>query len=406
MAQAPPARSERTIAHMDMDCFFVSVERKKDPKLNGLPVIVGGPSNRRGVVASCSYEARAKGVHSAMPTAQAFALCPEAVLISGNFGAYSEYSEQVKQIVSEAVPVLEFASIDEFYLDLTGMDRFFGCWQFATELRAKIMRETGLPITLGMANTKTVAKITTGTAKPCGERMVEPGQEVAFLAPLPVQQIPGVGPQSTIELNKLGLKLIGDIQQADVDHLERVLGISGRILWLKAHAADIGAVHTHYERKSISAEETFMADTNDTKALEALITAMVEKLAYQLRTSERLTACVTVKVRYSNFDTHEQQQRIAYTAQDGELMETAKAIFRKMLHKNRPVRLLGVGFSQLVPGGIQLNLFDDAEEKSKLLQATDAIRHLHGANAIGRAATLQASGHRKGTRLAGTVSSS
>ncbi len=388
------AQPPRTIVHMDLDTFFVSVERLNDARLKGVPILIGGQSER-GVVASCSYETRQFGVHAGMPMRQARQLCPEALVIRGDYQAYVDYSDQVRRLVAESVPVLEFASIDEFYLDLTGMDRFFGCWQFASELRARVMRETGLPLSLGQANCKAVAKVATGEAKPCNERQIERGSERSFLAPLAVRKLPGAGEQTCLLLRRMGVIHVHTLQRLPVRAMEDALGQPGRALWMKAQAADPSPVVPYSERKQIGTEETFEQDTTDIVAMHALLTRMVEQLAYQLRASERLTACVTVKIRYANFDTETKQQRIPYTAQDDALISIAHALFDKLYQRRMLVRLIGVSFSHLVPGGVQLNLLTDTVEKTALLAATDRIRHRFGAEAIQRAVTMNAYGRQR-----------
>jgi DNA polymerase-4 len=388
------AQPPRAIVHMDLDTFFVSVERLKDSRLKAVPILIGGQSER-GVVASCSYETRQFGVHAGMPMRQARQLCPEALVLRGDYQAYVEFSDQVRRLVAESVPVLEFASIDEFYLDLTGMDRYFGCWQFAQELRERVMRETGLPLSLGQANCKAVAKVATGEAKPCNSRQIERGHERSFLAPLSVRKLPGAGEQTCLLLRRMGVIHVFTLQQLPVRAMEDALGQPGRSLWLKAQAADPSPVVPYSERKQIGTEETFERDTIDIPALHALLTRMAEQLAYQLRASERLTACITVKIRYANFDTETRQQRIPYTALDDALITTAKALFDRLFQRRMLVRLIGVSFSHLVPGGVQLNLLTDTVERTALLAATDRIRNRFGAEAIQRAVTMNAYGRQK-----------
>jgi DNA polymerase IV len=384
MQDETPEPVQRIVAHMDMDTFFVSVERLLNSQLNGVPLLIGG-SSERGVVASCSYETRKFGVRSGMPMRQARTLCPEAVVLRGDFQQYAEHSNLVRQIVAEAVPVLEFASIDEFYLDLTGMDKFFGAWKFAKEIRQKVMRETGLALSLGQANCKAVAKISTGEAKPCGTLQIARGMERAFMAPMPIRKIPGAGSETCKLLHAMGLDYIQTLQQMPVEALEDVLGANGRSLWLKAQAADPTPVIPYSERKSIGHEETFERDTTDTKLLNAVLTQAVEKLAFQLRQSNKLTACVTVKIRYTNFDTETKQQRIPYTAQDEPLLDLTRQLFRKLFNRRMLVRLVGVSFSHLVHGGVQLSLFEDRQEKANLLRASDYIRKKYGASSLKRA---------------------
>lgn len=376
--------NERTVVHMDLDSFFVSVSRLEHPALVGKPVIVGGSSDR-GVVAACSYEARAYGVHSAMPIRMAKRLCPDALIVRGDYERYSYYSGMVTDIIHEKVPLYEKSSIDEFYIDLSGMDRFYGCYGFATELRQKIMKETALPISFGLSQNKTVSKVATGEAKPNGQMKIDYGTEKPFLAPLSVSKIPGAGEKTTAMLRSMGVEKIHTLQEMPVKLMERVMGENGIVLWKKANGIDNSPVEPYNERKSISTEETFDSDTIDITFLKALLVKMVEKLAFQLRTENKLTACVTVKLRYSNFDTHTMQCRIPYTSNDHTLIARAKELFDKLYERRMLVRLLGVRFSHLVGGGHQINLFEDSEEIINLYQAMDKMRQKFGDGAVQRA---------------------
>jgi DNA polymerase-4 len=369
---------------MDLDSFFVSVSRLEHPALVGKPVIVGGSSDR-GVVAACSYEARAYGVHSAMPIRMAKRLCPDALIVRGDYERYSYYSGMVTDIIHEKVPLYEKSSIDEFYIDLSGMDRFYGCYGFATELRQKIMKETALPISFGLSQNKTVSKVATGEAKPNGQMKIDHGTEKPFLAPLSVSKIPGAGEKTTAMLRSMGVEKIHTLQEMPVKLMERVMGENGIVLWKKANGIDNSPVEPYNERKSISTEETFDTDTIDITFLKALLVKMVEKLAFQLRTENKLTACVTVKLRYSNFDTHTMQCRIPYTSNDHTLIARTKELFDKLYERRMLVRLLGVRFSHLVGGGHQINLFEDSEEIINLYQAMDKMRQKFGDGAVQRA---------------------
>ena len=380
----------RSVIHMDLDTFFVSVERLKDSRLNGQPVLVGG-SGDRGVVAACSYEARAFGIHSAMPMRTARQLCPEAIVVRGDHEHYSYYSHMVTDIIEEAVPAYEKSSIDEFYIDMSGMDRFFGTWQYARELREKIIRETGLPISMGLSENKTVSKVATGEAKPNNHIKVDHGTEKPFLAPLAVRKIPMVGEKTAATLRRMGIIQIATIQEMPLRVMENILGENGNSIWKKANGLDSSPVEPYTERKSISTEETFDQDTIDVQRLNNIIVAMTEKLAYQLRKDGRLASIVTVKLRYSDFETHTRQIRIPYTSADHTLIRTAKELFARLYDRRVLVRLLGVRLSGLVYGGYQINLLEDSESIIRLYQAMDLLRHKHGKQSIQRAAAL---GHR------------
>src|ERR1700761_9644269 len=247
---------ERKIVHIDLDSFFVSVERKFNPSLIGKPVIIGGSADR-GVVASCSYEARKFGVHSAMPTRQALKLCPDAILIRGTHGRYAEASKEVTQIIHDSVPLYQKTSVDEFYIDYTGMDRYYDCYQKVSNLLQKIMKEPGLPISFGMASCKTIAKMATNQAKPNGQLLIPHGKEKEFLAPLSIRKVPMLGEKTCQRLYQFGIEKIGDLQKCDPRFLETVFGKAGRYIWEKANGIDDSIIVPHGDRKSISTENTF-----------------------------------------------------------------------------------------------------------------------------------------------------
>lgn len=372
--------------HMDLDSFFVSVERRKNPALEGKPVLVGG--GNRGVVASCSYEARAYGVHSAMPMQRARQLCPEAVVVPGDHEQYSMYSKMVTEIIAGQVPVYEKSSIDEFYIDLTGMDRFFGCYKLASELRQKIMRETRLPISFGLSTGKTVAKMATNEAKPNGQLQVCAGTEKAFLAPLSVSKIPMVGEKTFQALKAIGVETIRTVQEMPVETLQKALGDNGVSIWKKANGIDHSPVEPYNERKTISTECTFEKDTTDVAHLTRVLISMTEKLTFQLRAEEKLTACVTVKIRYRDFNTYTMQARIAYTAFDHSLIEKVKELFGRLFDQRQAIRLIGVKFSHLIQGTYQYNLFDNTGEQVELYKAMDKLRQRFGGDAVMRAASV------------------
>jgi DNA polymerase-4 len=373
-----------SIVHIDLDSFFVSVERLVNPKLIGKPVLVGGSSDR-GVVASCSYEAREFGIHSAMPMRQARLLCPEAIIVRGDTSEYSKYSNMITEIIAEEVPMYEKTSIDEFYMDLTGMDKFFGCYKLATELRQRIIRETNLPISFAMSANKTVSKVGTGEAKPNGQKEILFGTEKEFLAPLSIKKIPMVGDKTYQLLRGMGVMWIRTLQEMPMELLQQVLGDNGSVIWRKAQGIDNSPVVPYSERKSISTERTFEQDTIDVKMLKGLLIGMTEKLAYQLRSEQKLTACVTVKIRYSDFNTYTMQARITYTSLDHILIDKVKELFDKLYQKRMLIRLIGLKFSHLVQGGHQYNLFDQTPEQIQLYMAMDKIRKRYGDEAVARA---------------------
>ena len=379
---------KRSVVHMDLDTFFVSVERLMNSGLEGKPVIIGGMSDR-GVVSSCSYEARQFGVHSAMPMKMARSLCNEAIVIRGDMDAYSRHSRMVSEIIAEEAPMYEKASIDEHYLDITGMDRFFGCMQWTHELRQRIIKETGLPISCGLSVNKTVSKIATGEAKPNGEIEIPGGQEQGFLSPLSIRKIPMIGNRTFHLLRSMGIATIGTLGQIPIEMMESLLGKNGLVIWKKANGIDPTPVVQYSERKSIGSERTFQRDTMDMAGLHDLLTSMVEKLAFQLRKEEKLTSIVTLKIRYSNFDTHTLQKRIAYTSFDHALMPVARELFERLYQRRMLIRLVGVRLSGLVRGVQQLNLFEDTTEMVHLYLALDKLRRRYGSDSVKRASGIQ-----------------
>ncbi|MDJ0645067.1 MAG: DNA polymerase IV [Flavobacteriaceae bacterium] len=379
----------RAIVHMDLDTFFVSCERLLDSRLIGKPILIGGTSDR-GVVASCSYEARKFGIHSAMPMRMAKQLCPEAIILRGNSGVYTKFSNDVTEIIKEAVPLYEKTSVDEFYIDLTGMDKFFGCHKLATELRQRIIKQTGLPISFGLSINKTVSKVATGEAKPNNQIRILKGTERFFLAPLSVRKIPMVGEVTYKSLCDLGIKRIQTVQQMPMQLMHRVLGKNGLSIWKKANGIDNSPVVQYHERKSISTERTFDRDTTDAEKLKSIIIAMTENLAYQLRRGNKLTACVTFKIRYSDFQTYTMQRRIAYSSLDSSIIPVVLDLFKKQYNRRLLVRLVGVRFSHLVEGGHQINLFEDDEKLIGLSQAIDRMRERYGDRVVISAAGMEA----------------
>jgi len=378
---------ERNIMHLDLDTFFVSCERLHNRALLNKPILIGG-NGERGVVASCSYEARGYGIHSAMPMSRAKELCPEAIIIRGDMDDYSKKSEEVTQVISDYVPTYEKSSIDEFYIDLTGMDRFFGCYKLASEIRQKVIKETMLPLSFGLSANKTVSKIGTGEAKPNGQKKIAFGTEKLFLAPLSIKKIPMVGDKTYHLLRNMGIERILTLQEMPIELLEKVLGKNGHVIWKKAQGIDNSPVVPYSERKSVSTERTFNKDTIDTEKLKSIIIGMTERLAFQLRTENKLTGCIAVKIRYSDFNTYTQQIKIPYTSLDQVLIDHAKDLLKKLYQKRLLVRLVGVKFSHLVQGNYQLNLFENSEKQLMLYQAMDKMRNQYGKYSVQRAVSM------------------
>lgn len=378
----------KSILHLDLDTFFVSVERLLHPELKDKPLLVGGLGDR-GVVAACSYETRRFGVHSGMSMKVAKQLCPQATVIKGESGTYSKYSHLVTEIIKSKVPAFEKASIDEFYADLTGMDKFFGTYQFATELRQNIIKESGLPISFGLSQNKIVSKIATGEAKPNNQIQIHNGEEKAFLAPLSVRKIPMIGSKTFQTLLGLGVREIKTIQEMPVEMMESVLGKNGRTIWKRAHGIDDTPIIPFHERKSISAERTFHRDTINMVQLTATLTAMTENLAYQLRRGDKLTSNISVKIRYSDFNTYTKQAKIPYTSADHILIPKIEELFKQLYNRRLLIRLIGIKFGGLVGGHYQINLFDDTEEMLNLYNSIDYIRNRYGDdNIVMRASTI------------------
>lgn len=378
---------QRYIAHFDLDSFFVSVEVLNDPSLKGKAVIVGG-SRERGVVTTCSYEARKFGVHSAMPMNRAMKLCPHAIVVRGTRGEYSRYSRWVTDIIAAKAPLFEKASIDEFYLDLTGMDKFFDPYQWTIDLRAEIIEKTQLPISFGLATNKMIAKIATDEAKPNGYLFVQPGMEKQFLAPLPVNKFSGVGEQTFLTLKAMGIHTIRDLADTPVTQLEKKLGKYGADLWQKSQGLHFGEVHAYHEAKSISTENTFEENITDEERLLSELVRMTEKVAFELRQDEKLAGCIAVKIRYPDFETTSRQTTIDYTLRDDELIPVAIDLFHKLYRKGQPVRLLGVRLSELTNHAVQASLFDDAEKKNKLYKAIDDVKNTFGRSSLKKARAL------------------
>lgn len=376
---------ERRIAHMDLDSFYVAVERKLDSSLIGKPIIIGGTGDR-GVVSSCSYEARAFGVHSAMPGKIAKQLCPDAIFIRGDMDEYAKQSNIVTEIIEGVAPLVEKASIDEHYIDVSGMDKYIkhsNLWMH--ELREKIITETGLPISFGLSANKTVSKIATDEAKPNGEKAVDNGIEKLFLAPLSIKKIPGVGEKTYMSLRNMGVEKIATVQQMPQHMLQRVMGEHGKTIWQKANGIDDSPVVPYSEQISMSKETTFQTDTTDIEKLKNVLTAMVFELGFQLRNANKVAGTVTLKLRYSDFKTHTFQTSLSYTASDHILLEKVLELFQKNYSRRVLIRLIGVKFSKLVQGKTQIDLFSDTEEMINLYESLDKIRKRFGDKAILRA---------------------
>ncbi|PWT70722.1 MAG: DNA polymerase IV [Bacteroidetes bacterium] len=378
---------DRHIAHLDMDTFFVSVERLKNSALQGKPLIVGGGD--RGVVTACSYETRKFQVHSGMSMKMARRLCPEAIVIKGDFEDYSKYSRVVTDIVDDTVPLFEKASIDEFYIDLTGMDKYSRYNILIEALKKKIWKESGLPVSYGVASNKLVSKVATNEAKPNGQLEIPFGEEKTFLAPLTIDKIPGIGKETAILLIQRGVETAKFLSEMPIEMLEALLGKTGIELWRKANGIDETPVIPYREQKSMSTENTFHNDTTNMTFLHSSLIRMTETIAFELRKQNRLTGCVTVKIKYSNFDTTTKQKRIHYTNADHTLLQTARELFDRLYERRLLIRLVGIRFSDLIPGNYQIHLYEDTEEMIRLYQAIDSVKNRYGEKLVMRAVGLQ-----------------
>lgn len=372
----------RAIVHMDLDTFYVSCVRLKNSKFNGIPLIVGG--GERGVVASYSYEARQFGVRSGMPIRMALQHCPQATIVKGDFELFSNLSNEVTQIIEDKAPIVEKASIDEFYLDITGMDKFYGCYKWTNELSNTITRETGLPISFALSVNKTVSKIATGEGKPKGNLEIPETKVQSFLNPLSIRKIPGIGEQNFKSLSQLGIRNIEKLSEMPKNYMQGMFGKIGLELWKKANGIDNNPVQPYVERKSISTEHTYTQDTMDIKMVKSHLISMTEKLAYQLRKEEWLPSVVVVKLRYANFDTEVKQIKIPYTSCDHVLIKYILDLFDKLFSRRMRIRLIGIRFSGLARGTYQVNMFEDTVEMMSLYQTMDKIRNRFGADAVSR----------------------
>jgi len=379
--------ADRHITHFDLDAFFVAVECLKNAAFKNKPLLVGGMGDRA-VVAACSYEARKFGIYSAMPMRMAKRLCPDAIIISGDMESYSRYSRDVTDIIAGSVPLYEKSSIDEFYIDLSGIEKYFGSSLFSKELKKKIEKETGLSITFALSSNKLISKVATNEAKPNGQIEIPFGEEKKYIAPLGVEKLPGIGKEKAELLYQMGVETIRTLSLVPVKGLFRALGKEGIELSRKANGVDETPVVPYREQKSISTERTFQTDTINIDFLHSVLVRMTEEISFELRKQNKLTGCVTVKLRYSNFDTVTKQSVISYTAADHILLKIARELFDRLFERRMLVRLVGIRFTHLIPGNYQINLFEDTQETIRLYQAIDSVKHRFGPGLLRRAQAL------------------
>ncbi len=390
---------ERKILHLDLDAFFCSVEELLDPNLKGKPFAVGGNPQGRGVVASCSYAARKFGVHSAMPMARALALCPELIVVHHRHGLYGEYSHKVMDILRSYTPLFQQISVDEAFLDVSDLPQPAGA--IAREIQSRVDREVQLPCSLGVATNKLVAKVANDFGKSqvkSGQAsrqitIVPPGGEAAFLAPLDIQALWGIGPKTSQKLHNKGIHTIGQLAALSIAELEAYFGNNALEMHARALGIDSSPVHSEREIKSVSNEVTFASDTVDSEALKRTLRALADKVGYRLRQTGLAGSVVQIKLRYSNFETLTRQTALPQpTDLDDEIYEAAEKLFEANIRPARPVRLIGVGVSKLSPPYRQLSLWDDdQEENEKLAGAIDQLKEKYGQDIIKRASMMKGS---------------
>ncbi|WP_128546159.1 DNA polymerase IV [Larkinella soli] len=387
--------ADRHILHLDLDAFFPTVEVLRNPELRGRPLLIGGTGDR-GVVAGCSYETRRYGVRSAMPMRLARRLCPEAMVIKGDYQAYTQYSKAVTEIITEAAPVAEKASIDEFYVDMTGMEKFVGCEKWSRELKQRIVRETGLSVSWGLSVNKTVSKVAANERKPDGALHVLPAEVQPFLWKLDVGKLPGIGEKMAHTLRCMGVTKLGTLAQIPRRLMERTFGKTGLLLWDRANGIDPTPVVPLHRQKSMSKEMTFQTDTTDVTLLRLTLERMVEGLAYDLRQGGWCAGKVTVKIRYSDFQTYTRQITLPATASDHLLLAATRKAFDRLYDRRLLIRLVGVSFGRLVRGAEQLSLFDALGQPMQkplpeLYRQMDQVRSRFGEDRL-----IRASHHQRG----------
>ncbi len=378
---------DRHIAHLDMDDFYVSVERLRNAKLAGRPVLIGGNGDR-GIVAACSSEAAKFGIYPSLPMRTALRLCKYATVVKADYEEYSKQSKLITEVIRDSVPLVEKSAMDQFYIDLTGMDKFFGCVKFTGELKKKVLRESGLASTYGLASNKMVSKVAAGQVSPNGQLEIPFGNEKGFLAPLSVVKIPGVGKETAFKLIKMGVETIKVLSEIPPEMLCDVVGASGNELWRRANGIDETPVVPFSEQKALSKEHTFQQDTIDMNLLTAQLVRMTEQLGFALRKENRLTGCIIVKIRYTDGDTHTAQRSILYNNTDHILLSAVRELFTKLFTRRLLIRLIGIRFQNLIPGVKQIDMFEDSAETIKLYQSIDHIKKRFGEGKLGRGAGL------------------
>ncbi|MFH0941903.1 MAG: DNA polymerase IV [Chloroflexota bacterium] len=379
----------RRIMHVDLDAFFVAVEQRDRPDLRGKPVVVGGKPDRRGVVAAASYEARAFGLHSGMPLASAYRLCPRAIFIEGDFSKYREASQKFMAILADFSPFIEPMGIDEAFLDVTGFESLYGTLrQMAARIKARVKEEVGLVASVGIAANRLVAKVASDQSKPDGLLEIAPGEEASFLAPLPVAALPGVGKKTGEVLRRLAIKTIGQLAAVPPDTLKHYFGSAGEAL--QHHARGLGSdrLSPPTEVKSISRETTFDRDTRDLDLIKASLSYLAQRVASNLREEGKPARTITLKLRFADFTTVTRQKTLGPTSSDQTISDAGLELLEKtLLYSRQPVRLIGIGVSNLVEPGTQLDMLDSRiMARERLSRQIDRIRKKYGFRAIRRGA--------------------
>jgi len=375
---------EKAIFHLDLDAFFVSVERLLDPSLEGKPVIVGADPNGRGVVAACSYEARKYGLHSAMPIRQAYKLCPHGIYIHGHHGEYSKFSKAVRGILEQYAPMLEQASIDEFYMDFTGTKSMYGPYiMLASRIQKEVWNTLGLPCSIGIATNKTLAKIGSDCMKPKGITYIMPGMEKEFLAPMPVETIPGVGKVTLQSLQAKGFYKIGDLARMPEDYFASAFGKHGRDLWKKANGEGTQFLSTPVEQKSVSKERTYREDVVDKAVIEKTLFKLTGQVCQILRDNNWQAATIGIKLRYSDFITLTRAKTVKPTDDDKAIYGIAEKLFKDAYTRRVGIRLIGIHLTKMNEFSEQENLFEDENMlRKKMLRAVNKIRDKYGFSSI------------------------
>lgn len=386
--------------HVDLDAFYVSVERVLNPDLVGVPVLVGNTQFGRGVVAAASYEARSYGIHSAMPMARARRLCPEAIVVSGNHSEYERFSRRFMALLEDVAPEIEPLSLDEAFVELTGFERLYGPPEGVGEMvRARVRSDLDLPASVGIGSSKVVAKVASDAAKPDGLKLIPLGSEATFFAPMPLRALPGIGKAAESLLNRSGLKTLGDLQQAPIDRLRALFGDLAVGLQQRALGIDESRVAPRGRAKSISRETTFQEDVTDRALIEATIEHFADRVAGSLRQANLAARTVEVKLRIVGFETYSASETLDHPTQDTRTITiTARAALARLVRAHpEPVRLVGVGVSSLGEPADQLSLFAaDAAQSLRLTGAVDAVRNRFGFDAIVKGSALNLRDRRTG----------